>query len=319
MILVFGIDGFGWNWRELITARGFSARPMFSPHAMSGPAWTSILTGLKAESHGINNHQVVDEIADRLRPRYLWDHLAANGKEAVIINAPFTWPPPMTRRLLVSGYPCRAGKHVYPASKADNWPVRDIDIFLRHFQQGESASIDTADEVLFEEAKEGRWSVAHRVRLELEEGQPDVLFIGNTDLDRLGHGAAGMFADESRRVELLNDILDVVDRMESVLYPTCTLIVSDHGLDTTAALNGEWWHTHGPDLPETRQAIFAWRGAKLAIPEGETVQLEDVTPTLLGLLDAVPISALEGRAWPVAISEADMAELSQQLQGLGYM
>jgi len=322
MILVVGIDGYSYDWRHWLEEDGFHTGVLDSPHALSGPAWTSIFTGLTAEGHGIQHVPQPKMLKAMERPPYVWDHLAAVDMETVAINVPFTYPPRLVRRLLVCGYPVPRKKRTFPRKAAMDWPWRDLDLYYAH--QGEPSwdFLACPDEDLIKTCRASRWLLGHKFLVELKKGQPDLAILCLTDLDRLAHYAYRTFRQDEVLESVVADIRLLLARLEFTLYPDWIFVVSDHGLDLTDEPREEdgWALCHGPQYPGTRRGIIAYKGKDARPVEDLSASVEDVTPTLLYLLDAAPSQRIEGTAL-TEIAEggaADEEEIRRQLEGMGY-
>jgi hypothetical protein len=343
MILVFGIDGFGWAWEEKLRERGWYTAPMFSPHAQSPPAWNSLMSGLTAETHqfqGLPLKGVRD--LGRGRIKYLWDHLGAAGKAAVVVGVPFIFPPMLINRLMVCGYPAEPTNYVFPKSAASRWPFRFRDLVAWHRGKDPHGFHTVPDDELLHQARQSRRRQAHAFRQELAEGC-DVGILSFTDLDRLSHAAYESMQDEAIRNGVIDELLGLIQQIVAGHQPDWAFIVSDHGIDFTAeppSMVGDdyWRQTHGVDKGDTRIATFAYRGrgdrAAPMMPNGERAgdtwnlnqidrlaQLEDLVPTILYLLDITPRWPLEGQARTeiVAGEIVNEAAITEQLERLGYM
>jgi len=77
----------------------------------SAPAWTSIVTGVKPERHGIYDFFYYDEgsheikvVSSRMRKvAAIWNLLDSIGKRSIVINVPLTYPPEKINGVVVSG------------------------------------------------------------------------------------------------------------------------------------------------------------------------------------------------------------------------
>lgn len=323
MILVIGIDGYSWEWRHWLEADGFHTGPLDSPHALSGPGWTSIFTGLTAEGHGVMHTPVPEMLEQGKRPAYIWDHLAAADMETVAVNVPFSYPPGLVRRLLVCGYPCPATKRTFPRRAEGGWPRTDLDLYYIHDGASPSDFLAVPDEQMIEACRTARWALAHRFLVELQKGHPDLAILCLTDLDRLAHYAYRSFREHATLEAVIADIRLLVRRLEMTLYPDWIFVVSDHGLDLSGdPREGDGWGLcHGPQLPQTRRGIIGWKGQQALAAADIEATVEDVTPTLLYLLDATPRFPIEGTALTEIIKggRPDPGETRRQLEAIGYV
>ncbi|MEK7866478.1 MAG: alkaline phosphatase family protein [Planctomycetota bacterium] len=122
-VVVLGIDGATFDLIDPLLAEGAmprlaavlregtrgtltSTRP-----PVTGPAWTSLLTGRRPENHGILNFYVYEpgQYRRRLgswrgaRGPYLWERVEREGMTAGLVNIPMTWPPAPVRGFHVTG------------------------------------------------------------------------------------------------------------------------------------------------------------------------------------------------------------------------
>lgn len=110
-VLIFGIDGATWkiisplieqgtlqNFRRMIV-EGASGN-LFCPDPVLSPvAWTTLATGVPKEIHGISDFGGKDEEGNEtlynsknVNTNTLWEIVEGNGRNAVVINWPYTWP-----------------------------------------------------------------------------------------------------------------------------------------------------------------------------------------------------------------------------------
>lgn len=100
-VVVLGLDGATWtiaqpmldagelpNLARLI-ARGVRATPIADPPLFAPVAWTTLVTGVPAEQHGISNWALAGS-GYRTVPA-LWSRVEAAGKASVLVNVPGTW------------------------------------------------------------------------------------------------------------------------------------------------------------------------------------------------------------------------------------
>ena len=326
MILVIGLDGYPWAWEKRLRDVGFCTAPMYSPHAQSAPSWNSLMSGLRAETHRFEGLPLagVRDTGDRVR--YVWDHLLAAGKQTIAVGVPFVWPP-MLMRLHVCGYPAEKEKYVYPATAESDWPWKILDLCNAYKGIGPREFHVLPDADLLATSSYNRGAMAHRLRAALEPGLPDLLIACWTDIDRLSHAAYASMRDPAIREPIVDELIGIADRLSSIYHPTWTFIVSDHGLDFSQeppTMEGDdfWRQTHGPDMPQTQHGIFAYRSeGAAAIPEGQEIQLEDLVPTLLYLLDAPPVGRIDGvaRTEIIGWEAVDVEGTKARLEQLGYI
>lgn len=81
------------------------------PNMNSGPAWTSVCTGLNPGKHGVYGLVGFAEGSYRIRPlnaadrhgQTIWQRLGQAGKQVVVMNLPLTWPADELNGVLVAG------------------------------------------------------------------------------------------------------------------------------------------------------------------------------------------------------------------------
>ncbi len=91
--------------------RGVRGRLQSVPNMNSGPAWTSVSTGVNPGKHGIYGLVGFAEGSYRLRPlnatdrraRAVWQLLGDAGRQAVVVNLPMTYPAEPVNGLLIAG------------------------------------------------------------------------------------------------------------------------------------------------------------------------------------------------------------------------
>ena len=114
--IVIGIDGakpkFIEKWiDELSTLQKFY--PCYGKLAStlppsSAPAWTSIVTGVTPEKHGIYDFFYFDNGIKVVSSRHrrmpaIWNLLSDIGKRSIVINVPMTYPPERVNGIIISG------------------------------------------------------------------------------------------------------------------------------------------------------------------------------------------------------------------------
>lgn len=96
-------------------------------------AWTSFFTGKNAGKHGIYDFQEIDPDTyqfhtvrtNQHREKTLWDLLGETGRQAIVTDVPFTYPPRPINGWMITGYgtPRTPGNIItYPADLADHLP-----------------------------------------------------------------------------------------------------------------------------------------------------------------------------------------------------
>lgn len=99
------------NLRALFAASAFGTlRSTLPPY--TGPAWTSITTGVNPGRHGIFGFTNLGRPVSgaRVSSGRIWDYVGAAGGRSVVVNVPITYPPTPIEGVLVSGMPTPPGK-----------------------------------------------------------------------------------------------------------------------------------------------------------------------------------------------------------------
>lgn len=122
-VLVIGWDGATFDllkpWVEAgelpnlerLMEEGVHGRLRSVPNMNSGPAWTTVATGLNPGKHGVYGLVGFTEGSYRLRPlnaadrhgRTIWQRLSQAGKRMVIMNLPITYPAEPVNGVLLAG------------------------------------------------------------------------------------------------------------------------------------------------------------------------------------------------------------------------
>jgi predicted AlkP superfamily phosphohydrolase/phosphomutase len=136
-ILVIGLDGATWSlirpwaqegklpvFQRLLATSTWGKLESTIPSA-SPPAWTSLFTGTTPAKHGIyrfvkekKGSYFITPISSRdRRTEPIWSLLNKAGKETIMINIPFTYPPDEVKGIMVSGLgtPSKSSNFTYPA------------------------------------------------------------------------------------------------------------------------------------------------------------------------------------------------------------
>ncbi|WP_010043026.1 alkaline phosphatase family protein [Streptomyces chartreusis] len=229
----------------------------------SGPGWSSVLTGVWPDRHGVTGNDFAG--ADYTRyPDFL--SRAATARPGLRSAAAVSWPALVRRGTL----------------------GRAIGRRVRY--NGESRGYDTADRLVARTAT--RW---------LTKDDPDVVFVYFGATDEAGH-ATGPLSPAYDRALLTQDthlgrLLDAIDARRSDPARAdehwTVLVTTDHGhLDAGG---------HGGDTPAEREVFVVLAGP--GVPGGtrlDTPRLVDIAPTVLDRL-GIPVDpawGLQGRVLP---------------------
>lgn len=140
-IAVIGLDGATWDILDPLMERGMMpnlkqviadgrrANMHSTTPPMTALAWTSFHMGLKPGSHGIYDfslYQPGSYLTKLVNFKDLpavtfWERLAAAGQRPILLNAPFTYPPPPINGVVVGGFlsPGEKSAFVYPSELKD--------------------------------------------------------------------------------------------------------------------------------------------------------------------------------------------------------
>jgi predicted AlkP superfamily phosphohydrolase/phosphomutase len=119
--IIFGLDGASLsnikesmdrvdlpNFRRLFESGTKSDLLSIYPY-VTGPAWTSIFSGVNPGKHGIFDQYVISSgkfIAPNMRKTdvaFLWDYFSWAGKKALVMGVPFIYPAPKINGIFVNG------------------------------------------------------------------------------------------------------------------------------------------------------------------------------------------------------------------------
>jgi predicted AlkP superfamily phosphohydrolase/phosphomutase len=123
-IAVIGLDGATWDVLDPLIDRGMMpnlkqviadgrrANMHSTKPPMTALAWTSFHMGLKPGSHGIYDFSLYQPGSylpklvnfKDLPAVTFWERLAAAGRRPIILNAPFTYPPPRIDGIVIGGF-----------------------------------------------------------------------------------------------------------------------------------------------------------------------------------------------------------------------
>lgn len=243
--IVVGIDSAPWNYmqplidsqelpviRQLMKKGSWGILKSTTP-PLSPIAWSSFLTGMKPEKHGIvdwwhvenqNSSIRVKTCADR-KSTDIWKYLNAKGKKVGVINIPMTSPPPKLDGFLISSFDA-AGK---PRNRC--WPPQLAEDIIQRY--GEHLLYCPSANVI----KNKGQKVYERTYVELEaertdlalhyckEYDVDVLMINFSIIDHFNHHVDSMNAIHMA----FKTVDDCIGRL-LMNYPEANcLVISDHG------------------------------------------------------------------------------------------
>lgn len=207
---------------------------------------------------------------------FIWKLLNHQGKTTGIFRMPLTFPAHKVRGWMVSGFPAvnsmmtrTTTRIAYPLDAAMRLEDFSPDIlqrldpeFITHFKKPEDLSghAVTAD-MIIEHIKNG----IHNLKILLAWYKPDVLFVGYSFLDHIGH--IQIVKEEDH--EALYKMVDwAISETMALTETEASMIVSDHG---GIVMQKQWGHTE--------DAVF-WMTEK---PDQGTLYEYDVTRHILRL------------------------------------
>ncbi len=156
-VLVIGFDALDYDLFSRFASQDYSIAPLYSPVPMTGPAWSSIYTGLSVKNHGISEgwarrkahfysrHKSLDYLLWNIRKLvgytglksrvvdhktyatsrddFLWDVLSRNAIGCKLFNLPCTYPSRKINGIHVAGFPARGKRQIcYPPEVVDHIP-----------------------------------------------------------------------------------------------------------------------------------------------------------------------------------------------------
>ncbi len=293
---------------------------------ISSVSWSSFMTGNQSGEHGIygfmdlepGTYKMYFPNFTHLKAPTLWDTLAQQGKKAVVINMPATYPARQINGVLISGFVAiDINKAVYPLSLAPR--LNEI---------GYRIDVDTAKaredhELLFQELDATLEGRKRAVDLLWNEIDWDIFIVVVTGTDRLMH----FLWDALERPEhhyhtAFLDYFEKVDAFVGRLYDRFLALdtskqgkdrffmLSDHGftgIKTEVNLN-RWLQENGclkfqKDRPETIMDIGS----------GSTAFAMDPSRIYVNLKGKYPMGTVD-----VSDYERVRQELKQGLEGLTF-
>lgn len=139
-VLIIGLDGATLDLLEpwaasgrlptfkRIMERGITGVLTSTIPPVTGPAWSSFITGKNPGKHGIfafmkrkqDSYDFYPVTAEERKGKAVWDLLGEKRKKVVIINVPVTYPPQAVNGLMITGMltPHRASRYTHPDSLA---------------------------------------------------------------------------------------------------------------------------------------------------------------------------------------------------------
>ena len=194
----------------------------------SGPAWTSIYTGLPPEEHGVesaawisgsNKYAGFDQM-----PETVWEGLNKKKVSVGLFNMPMTYPIKPIDKWMVSGFPCNTANTIaHPESVEEELPL-NYDQFLE-------------SKIILSESSErlSDWRFAERKRLEVfkklvKERPTEVVAYGTVMFDRFCH-IIRLDKDNEESCGLYKEMDKLVGELLGIVPADNVMMVSDHGFE----------------------------------------------------------------------------------------
>jgi len=215
----------------------------------TGPAWSSIVTGLDPSNHGVfdlivradDSYNLAFLNASSLRAPTVWDLVGAFDGKALVLNVPMTFPPRKVNGCMISGLltPLGSDNSTYPADLIGR--IRRISpgyaiVPTRTYSPGrmkpyldEMASVvDSKARVAADLMKEGDWQFAMQVFNETDFLQHALWHVMDPHHPR--HDASEHEAHIGRIHDFYVRIDSVVgDLIASAADDASVVVISDHG------------------------------------------------------------------------------------------
>ena len=244
-ILLIGIDGLMLQ-RAIVSGRAktlarlrndsFFSDMVVDLPTVSGPSWTTLLTGTTQEVHGVVDNDFKDHRLERA-PDFL--SLAGGKFPELTTFAAAGWPP------LID--PSDVGPVI--ATRVSDQDAGRHSIFVR---DGETNGYETVDV-----------EVAHQTVKKIHESGPDLSFVYFCGADEAGHQHGtieGKYFDAIERIDLLVEMLHqvILKRCEKLNEKWLIVITTDHGHRDEGG--------HGGDSSQERASFVIAHGVGMPHP-----------------------------------------------------
>jgi predicted AlkP superfamily phosphohydrolase/phosphomutase len=310
--VVFGLDGVPYTMLQdmlqknlipnmaRIFNKGYFGRMEVCIPEISSVSWSSFMTGKQSGEHGIfgfidlekNTYQLTFPNHAQLKSPAIWEDLAKEGKQSVVINMPSTYPAKEINGVLVSGFVAvDMNKAVYPKTLISKLKEKEyrIDIDLIRARGDMTFLFKELDETLI-----AREKAAHFLWNDLDW---DLFLLVVTGTDRLMHYLFDAYLDENhpwhasfleyyRKVDaFVGRIYDRFMELDNKAGENTFYMLSDHGftrIETEVYLN-RWLSENGylkykPEKPETIMDIGPGSLAFAIDPSRIYINLKDKYP-----------------------------------------
>lgn len=204
------------------------------PH--TGPAWTSMYTGLKPRDHGLSEGgwNEGDSIFHDIYT--VWDKLSDEGYELGLFGMPMTYKAKDINGWMVSGFVHTTLKSLYdnalyPSDVIDNDFIENTAAYVAKVKHEEGIHPDMPEDAedvfeTFARAESNRLATFESI-VE-KKGTPEIAAYGTTFADKMGHADAINPANEITR-KTYEHVDDTLSELIRILDPEEVMIVSDHG------------------------------------------------------------------------------------------
>jgi predicted AlkP superfamily phosphohydrolase/phosphomutase len=257
VILVLGVDALDYDL-SLKYGLEYAKEGYFadykSAYWSTVPSWTSIYTGMTREEHGCppgwhdwlyNQVKTVkpDDVEEQELPiiyekpyrelPFVWNLLNHQGKSTGVFKMPLTFPAHRVKGWMVSGFPAVKNKRaIYPVDAMlqlhDYSPgilQRLENNFITNFKKIDGL-IERGHTIDAKLTTQHIMSALNNLTRLLEWNRPDVLFVGYSFLDHIGH----MGIRKEQTQEAVYKLVDwAITETRDLCEADATIIVSDHG------------------------------------------------------------------------------------------
>jgi predicted AlkP superfamily phosphohydrolase/phosphomutase len=306
---------------------------LYSPEMRTGPAWTSILTGLTIENHGVTDLLGYPREGSNWflgRPRdYIFDVLHNAGYSVGVANFPSL---PYSREIgkqdhdrswLIAGWPkapvIRSSFTYEPNVDLPDDLFSDLPDYERRGLENRKPKGAMEDwaihELPWEEYIEwATWNAFVRLKFLRKLQNVDVLMVQDSVLDRSGHmlstpnkGRRG--ADDSRYREALMLVDVLIGSVIKTWNPDYLSIVSDHGFQGISEANPEkgCWHSHRGTWAICGPSIVPVRNNFNQVHYGHTI------------LDSIGLEFGKEKDGISQLITEDFSGVEDTMRGLGYL
>jgi len=291
-VAVIGLDGATWDILDPLMDRGMmpNLRQVISDgkranmHSTMPPmtalAWTTFHMGLKPGSHGIYDfslYQTGSYLPKLINFKDLpaitfWERLAKTGRRPIIVNAPFTYPPPKIDGVVIGGFlsPGEKSTFTHPPEFADELlqNIPDYRIFQNPAVGGQ-AGIETYAKTIYKVLDARRKAALH-----LLDTQPWNFFLVQFQhLDIFQHSLFPLIKEAvtTDKYPAICDVYKILDRAIGEIRDNLTekdllIIFSDHGFgELYQEIDLNLWLTqNGFQKRKSAKVLINW-AARLAI------------------------------------------------------